>query len=163
MKNHKGKSLKDPQKAQVQKSKEPDNSNKDKAIEKDIVNEQLSDQGGTVDLNKKEELIGKAKEGSQCFPDNSDKVKLTDIKNEAEFNLKNPQFTSSQPVNQEKQKVSDIKPSTISTYNGDSCDNYSWSQGTLDVQIQISLPQNTPAKKVIHLTISLVLILLPIK
>ena len=38
--------------------------------------------------------------------------------------------------------------SAISTYNGDSCDLYNWSQGTNDVQIQIKLPENTGAKKV---------------
>ena len=40
------------------------------------------------------------------------------------------------------------KNSSISVYNGDSCDLYNWSQGTTDVQIQIKLPDNTGAKKV---------------
>lgn len=37
---------------------------------------------------------------------------------------------------------------SISTYNGDSCDGYFWSQANQDVQIQIKLPPNTGAKKV---------------
>lgn len=40
------------------------------------------------------------------------------------------------------------KFSSISTYNGDECDMYNWSQGSKDVQIQIKLPPNTSAKKV---------------
>lgn len=149
MKNHKGKSLKDPQKAQIQsKSQQSSSNNNEKSIEKDIQNEQLNDQGGTVDLNKKDELLSKAKE-TTCdsnIQDNN-KMKLVDIKDEAEIKLQNPkECTSSQQVI--KPKVTDIKPSIISTYNGDSCDQYSWSQGVLDVQIQISLPQNTSAKKV---------------
>lgn len=40
------------------------------------------------------------------------------------------------------------KFSSISTYNGDECDIYNWSQGSKDVQIQIKLPPNTSAKKV---------------
>lgn len=41
------------------------------------------------------------------------------------------------------------KFSSISTYNGDECDIYNWSQGSRDVQIQIKLPLNTSAKMVI--------------
>ena len=36
----------------------------------------------------------------------------------------------------------------ISTYNGDSCDQYFWSQGTTEVEIQIKLPIQTGAKQV---------------
>lgn len=45
-------------------------------------------------------------------------------------------------------KKIDEKFESISTYNGDKVDNYSWSQGVLDVSIQIKLPENTNASKV---------------
>ena len=43
----------------------------------------------------------------------------------------------------------DPKFTAISTYNGDSCDQYNWSQGSNDVSIQINLLENTSASKVI--------------
>jgi hypothetical protein len=42
------------------------------------------------------------------------------------------------------------KPDSISVYNGDSCDNYNWSQGVMDVTIQIVLPPNT-AKQMVRI------------
>jgi hypothetical protein len=50
-----------------------------------------------------------------------------------------------------------IKPSdkkvdnSISTYNGDQCDKYNWSQGVMDVTIQIKLPEGTNKKMVNYL------------
>lgn len=57
-------------------------------------------------------------------------------------------------VNKEPQqpKKIDEKFESISTYNGDKCDNYSWSQGVMDVSIQIKLPENTNSSKVIFKT-----------
>jgi hypothetical protein len=37
---------------------------------------------------------------------------------------------------------------SISTYNGDKCENYNWSQGVIDVSIQIELPVGTNKKDV---------------
>jgi hypothetical protein len=54
--------------------------------------------------------------------------------------IENLNKTSTQP------KV--INPIPISTYNGDTCDNYNWSQGIHDVTIQIILPENTTKKNV---------------
>lgn len=45
-------------------------------------------------------------------------------------------------------KKIDEKFESISTYNGDKLDNYSWSQGVNDVSIQIKLPENTLSSKV---------------
>ena len=54
------------------------------------------------------------------------------------------------------QQVQDNKVDTsISTYNGDSCDNYNWSQGVMDVTIQITLPPGTN-KKMVYLKFNLV-------
>ena len=40
------------------------------------------------------------------------------------------------------------KPMNISTYNGDSCDNYNWSQGVNDVTIQFKLPHPISKKMI---------------
>jgi hypothetical protein len=48
---------------------------------------------------------------------------------------------------QEPVKI-DEKFEDISTYNGDKCDNYNWSQGVMDVNIQIKLPEKITLKQV---------------
>ena len=35
----------------------------------------------------------------------------------------------------------------ISTYNGDSCDNYDWSQSITEVTMQIRIPEGTNSKQ----------------
>jgi hypothetical protein len=55
--------------------------------------------------------------------------------------------TISSPEIKTDQKSSKVDTS-ISTYNGDSCDNYNWSQGVMDVTIQINLPPGTNKKMV---------------
>jgi len=47
-----------------------------------------------------------------------------------------------------KKENKDSKFEAISTYNGDSCEKYNWSQGTNEVQIQFKLPKNTSAKQI---------------
>lgn len=71
-----------------------------------------------------------------------DKVELGKIAN------KEVKLSSSGESIDTNNKPKEIKNSSISTYNGSSCDLYNWSQGTTDVQIQIKLPENTGAKKV---------------
>lgn len=44
------------------------------------------------------------------------------------------------PVSQSNQKIKNVDTS-ISTFNGDQCENYNWSQGVMDVTIQIYLPE----------------------
>jgi TFIIF-interacting CTD phosphatase-like protein len=40
------------------------------------------------------------------------------------------------------------KPTSISTYNGDKCDDYNWSQGVGDVTIQFTLKEKINKKNV---------------
>ena len=42
------------------------------------------------------------------------------------------------------------KSASISVFNGDACDNYNWSQGVIDVTIQITLPPKT-TKQMVYL------------
>ncbi len=51
---------------------------------------------------------------------------------------------------QEQQTENQVNPnySSISTYNGDKCDLYNWSQGVIDINIQIELPEGTKKKEV---------------
>jgi hypothetical protein len=55
--------------------------------------------------------------------------------------------TKKQKIIEEPIKIDD-KYEDISTYNGDKCDNYNWSQGVLDVNIQIKLPEKITLKQV---------------
>ena len=43
-------------------------------------------------------------------------------------------------VSQSNQKIKNVDTS-ISTFNGDQCEKYNWSQGVMDVTIQIYLPE----------------------
>lgn len=54
---------------------------------------------------------------------------------------------------QKEAEVLNSKPSSISVFNGDSCDNYNWSQGVTDVTIQIVLPPNTTKQMVSYIKI----------
>jgi hypothetical protein len=50
-------------------------------------------------------------------------------------------------ISQPKQETKNIDTS-ISTFNGDQCENYNWSQGVMDVTIQINLPEGTNKRMV---------------
>jgi hypothetical protein len=54
-------------------------------------------------------------------------------------------------------KPVDSSFSSISTYNGDKCDLYNWSQGIMDINIQIQLPEATKKKDVYYINHSLIL------
>jgi hypothetical protein len=60
-----------------------------------------------------------------------------------------PEIKPQEKIIENKQNVNnESKFDPISTYNGDKCENYNWSQGVLDVSIQINLPDNTTIKDV---------------
>lgn len=65
---------------------------------------------------------------------------------------KNSNEINIQPQSEENkiktEKTSSKIDTSISTYNGDSCENYNWSQGVMDVTIQINLPPGTNKKMV---------------
>jgi hypothetical protein len=44
--------------------------------------------------------------------------------------------------------------SSISTYNGDKCDIYNWSQGVMDVNIQVVLPEGTKKQEVLFFNLA---------
>jgi len=81
----------------------------------------------------------------------------TSTTNKTEDKASNEKNKTENIINANQQKVYeepqvakkiDEKFECISTYNGDKCDNYSWSQGIMDVSIQIKMPENTNSSKV---------------
>ena len=61
----------------------------------------------------------------------------------------NNNISISNPLNMKKEEIKgpvENKPSSISTYNGDKCDDYNWSQGVGDVTIQFTLKQKINKK-----------------
>jgi hypothetical protein len=87
--------------------------------------------------------------------ENKEQIKLEQVSNEkivnSSQNLQNNNSTTSN-TSTTNIKQQTYKTQPISTYNGDSCDNYNWSQGVRDVTIQISLPEGTTKKMVISIT-----------
>ena len=68
---------------------------------------------------------------------------------ETKKNEANNKIESSNPLNMKREELKgpvENKPTSISTYNGDKCDDYNWSQGVGDVTIQFSLKQKINKK-----------------
>jgi len=79
-------------------------------------------------------------------------IKTNEKKDEIEAmkeNIKPVEVINTSPSISLSQQKIDPKFTAISTYNGDSCDQYNWSQGSNDVSIQINLLENTSANKVL--------------
>lgn len=107
------------------------------------MEEQQQQKGkGKKEETTKKEIIKEQspKQDKPVLSDNKE-VKLEKINTES---VKNSQENKIPEKKETKKEVF----SPISTYNGDSCELYNWSQGTTDVSIQIKLPENTGAKKV---------------
>lgn len=126
-----------------------------------------------IDPKEIEEYMKKQKEKKEekLSTNTLEKPKIVELKedpksqvtvNSSKENLENKEHSSSvsnkveevKTIESSKQTTLieskiDPKYSAISTYNGDSCDQYNWSQGTNDVSIQIYLLENTAANKVI--------------
>jgi len=116
------------------------------------------------DIDKKEiEEFMKAQKGKMPTNPNPQGIPLEKIQNNSSNNINNNTKNSEIPIKEvnnlninetKKEKKSeepikiDEKFENISTYNGDKCENYNWSQGVMDVNIQIKLPENTTSKKV---------------
>jgi hypothetical protein len=62
----------------------------------------------------------------------------------------------------EPKKPVENKPISISTYNGDVCDNYNWSQGVSDVTIQFPLPEAV-SKKMLDISMTVTHLKITIK
>lgn len=116
---------------------------------------------------KKENLVSNVSNDNSNNKNVSDKIDLSEIANKnRELKLSSNNNSNSESIKENEgndnidlgkvqldsgKKVTnqnETKFNPISTYNGDACDLYFWSQGTTDVQIQIKLPENTGAKKV---------------
>ncbi|MCQ2815812.1 MAG: hypothetical protein MJ252_00955 [archaeon] len=116
-----------------------------------------------IDQKKIEDFINKQKEkamakkaenktNTQSKPPETKKENKTEIKVEPvqqkpttkteESKKEEPIIKKEEPKKEEeKPKIPmENKPSSISTYNGDKCDFYNWSQGVTDVTIQVNLP-----------------------
>jgi hypothetical protein len=105
-----------------------------------------------IDPKEIEEFIKSKKEGKgsqgtgNLGSNTTDSVKTTEtVKNEVvSTKVEEKPKEKIDQVHLEKinldSKIQEPKVISISTYNGDSCDNYNWSQGIMDVNIQINLP-----------------------
>lgn len=106
---------------------------------------------------------------------NTDKVNLSDVKlsdknditennNNTTQNTISLSTENSGKINIDTKEEIKLKPNTtnpktevkidpvfssISTYNGDTCDNYNWSQGVRDITIQFKLPESNVNKKMV--------------
>ena len=73
-----------------------------------------------------------------------------EVKNNTNTNKESEnKIESSNPLNKKKEEIKgpvENKPTSISTYNGDKCDDYNWSQGVGDVTIQFALKQKINKK-----------------
>ena len=64
-------------------------------------------------------------------------------------NSSSNKIETSNPLNMKKEELKgpvENKPTSISTYNGDKCEDYNWSQGVGDVTIQFALKQKINKK-----------------
>ena len=112
-------------------------------------------------IDKKEiEEFMKTQKGKVPTNPNQQGIPLEKIQNFANMDIKDTK-TSEIPKKEITENTSEKKDKKIeepikinekfegiSTYNGDKCDKYNWSQGTMDVNIQIKLPENTLSKQV---------------
>jgi len=129
-------------------------------IDPKIIQEYIQKQKEN-NLKKKEEQQNNNNNKEQTQPSSTNKpisseeMKTEKIeKNENKENKENIQKKEENTENKEKtenkenkesneniKKPIENKPISISTYNGDTCDNYNWSQGVNDVTIQFNLPK----------------------
>ena len=77
------------------------------------------------------------------------KTNNNEIKNNTNNKENENKIESSNPINKKREELKgpvENKPTSISTYNGDKCDDYNWSQGVGDVTIQFALKQKINKK-----------------
>ena len=118
------------------KSKEKEKHEKKEVINK--INNQAKED------NKKEE--SKKENQKKEEKKNTEKPKTENKENNKDEASK---IESSNPLNKKKEELKgpvENKPTSISTYNGDKCEDYNWSQGVGDVTIQFTLKQKINKK-----------------
>lgn len=110
-----------------------------------------------IDPKEIEEFLNSQKSGKSQIKKEIEKVEIKKIdepkvekQTESKGNSNKIELDKAKEVilSKTEKEVKEEKFSSISTYNGDACDLYNWSQGTNEVQIQFKLPPNTGAKKV---------------
>jgi hypothetical protein len=113
---------------------------------------ELKEKGGnkiTSDISKEKDTTTD-KEISNTVTTSNTSTSITsedkEIKKEEPIKLDNNVKTTT--IAEPKKKELNPTATSISTYNGDSCENYNWSQGVIDVTIQINLPPNTKKQMV---------------
>ena len=93
---------------------------------------------------EKKEVIDKINKESKEKKEEKNEQKKEEKKKSNEKNIE-----STNPINMKKEEIKgpvENKPTSISTYNGDKCDDYNWSQGVGDVTIQFTLKEKINKK-----------------
>ena len=111
--------------------KQKDNNEKKEEVKKIISNPQNEIKVENNNENKQEKK-------ENVKENNNNNINVNSEKKEEKNDIKN--------LNENKKKDEikppvENKPISISTYNGDKCDDYNWSQGVNDVTIQFNLPK----------------------
>ena len=107
-----------------------------------------------INKESKEAEVNNKKDDKKETQKNEDKKEEPKIKSEEHKNADNKikeekKIETTNPINMKKDEIKgpvENKPSSISTYNGDKCDDYNWSQGVGDVTIQFALKQKINKK-----------------
>ena len=107
-----------------------------------------------INKESKEAEVNNKKDDKKETQKNEDKKEEPKIKSEEHKNEDNKikeekKIETTNPINMKKDEIKgpvENKPSSISTYNGDKCDDYNWSQGVGDVTIQFALKQKINKK-----------------
>ena len=121
------------------KSKEKKNNEKKEVI--DRINKESKEQ--------KEKIESQKKENEKEAQKKEEPKKIEATKNEENKNIEDKKVETTNPINMKKEEIKgpvENKPTSISTYNGDKCDDYNWSQGVGDVTIQFALKQKINKK-----------------
>ena len=121
------------------KSKEKKNNEKKEVI--DRINKESKEQ--------KEKIESQKKENEKEAQKKEEPKKIVTTKNEENKSIEDKKVETTNPINMKKEEIKgpvENKPTSISTYNGDKCDDYNWSQGVGDVTIQFALKQKINKK-----------------
>ena len=119
---------------------------KQKKDKKEVIDKINKETKEVKDNNKKDD-----KKETQKNEDKKEepKIKSEEHKNEDNKIKEEKKIETTNPINMKKDEIKgpvENKPSSISTYNGDKCDDYNWSQGVGDVTIQFALKQKINKK-----------------
>jgi hypothetical protein len=118
--------------------KSKENKNKEKKEVIDKINKESKE--------KKEQIKEEPKKEEQK---KEEPKKTEEPKKEDNKILNEKKIETTNPLNMKKEEIKgpvENKPTSISTYNGDKCDDYNWSQGVGDVTIQFTLKEKINKK-----------------